>query len=48
MDVSLINTIQPLYNSANVYIANLVKSPLLVCESLLYKAINIYAATTTA
>jgi hypothetical protein len=43
MDITLINTIQPLYNTANVYIADLVKSP--VHESLLCKAMDIYAAT---
>jgi hypothetical protein len=45
MDINLINTIQPLYNSANVYIVNLVESPPPVHDSLLYKAIEICAST---
>jgi hypothetical protein len=45
MDISLINTIQPLYNSANIHVADLVESPPPVHESPLRKAMEICAAT---
>jgi hypothetical protein len=43
MDITSINTIQPLYNAANVHVADLVESP--VRESPLHKAMDICAAT---